>query len=188
MVKAGTGEGRVKIVQGFIGQEFNESLTGCDSRWKHKAEFLAVCHWGFYFDLSIVLEAFGSSYRQVNRIWKQWAPGRGADEHSCPIPFTLLQKSQLSRFCDTFLAQDTYEKRKLPRVLVILPLECKTKKEKELNQTCVCVAETISAIRPPWGEIIKGAGMGNRLYMVLYFIFSGSPCIAPKIINILSLN
>lgn len=68
MVKAGTGEGRMKIVWGFFWQELNESLTGCDSRWTHKAELLAICHWSL-FDLPIVLEAFGSIRGQLNRAW-----------------------------------------------------------------------------------------------------------------------
>jgi hypothetical protein len=48
MVKAGTGEGCMKIVWSFFRQELNESLTGCDSRWTHKAELLVICHWSFY--------------------------------------------------------------------------------------------------------------------------------------------
>lgn len=161
MVEAGTGEGRVKIVQGFIWQKFNESLTGCDNRWKHKAEFLAVCHWGFYFDLSIVLVAFGSSYSQVNslktmRPWTGWT--------LLPHSFHSPSETTATQLCDTFLAQDTIIRESFQGSWLFSHLEPKTNKEKEQNQTkpVLVLQETISSYSTPMGRNYERGRNGKQ--------------------------
>lgn len=77
-------------------------------------------------------------------------PLEGALMNTPAHSFHSPQTPQLS--CDTFLAQDNYEKRKLPSVLVILPLESKTNKEKGQNQTCVGVAGNNISYSTPMGR------------------------------------
>lgn len=148
MVKARTGEGRVKIVQGCIGQEFNESLTGCDNRWKHKAEFLAVCHWGFYFDLSIVLEALGSSYRQVNRIWKQWAPGRAL--MNTPAPFVSLSFRNHSSPGSVTLSwpKTPMRRERFQESWLFSPWNAKQTRKRTKPNLCWCCRNNISCSTP----------------------------------------